>query len=94
MLRLQRGKFNMKLIEESPRSHKDIEVVIIILRLAISLQRSRDWDASRRVKIKLKNKTFKVKFPKGYLDNHPLTEADLTHEKHEIARAGYKLKFS
>ncbi|MCP4075921.1 MAG: exopolyphosphatase [Gammaproteobacteria bacterium] len=94
MVRLQRGKLHMKLIEESPRCDTDIVVIIILLRLAINLERSRDWDTSRHVKIKLKEKTFKVVFPSGYLDSHPLTKADLTQEKQEIARAGYKLKFN
>ena len=94
MVRLQRGKLNMSLIEKSPRCDKDIVVIIILLRLAINLERSRDWDTSRHVKIKLKEKTFKVVFPKAYLDSHPLTKADLTQEKQEISRAGYKLKFN
>ena len=94
MVRLQRGKLNMKLIDESPRCDKNIIVVIILLRLAINLERSRDWDTSRHVKIKLKENTFKIVFPKGYLDSHPLTKADLTQEKQEVERAGYKLKFN
>ena len=93
LLRLQRGKMKMNLIEESPRLHKDIVPIIIMLRLAISLERSRDWDASRQVRIKLKKNTFKLKFPPGYLENHPLTQADLTSEKNEVSKAGYKLKF-
>jgi len=93
LLRLQRGKMKMNLIEESPRLRRDIVPIIILLRLAISLERSRDWDASRQVKIKLKKNTFKLKFPKEYLDNHPLTRADLTSAKHEVSKAGYKLKF-
>jgi len=93
LLRLHRGKLKMQLIENSPRCHKDIVLIIILLRLAISLERSRDWDASRHVKIKLKDDELKVKFPKKYLQNHPLTEADLTQEKQEVLKAGYKLKF-
>ena len=92
MLRLQRGKFKMQLIEDLPRLHEDIILITILLRIAIILERSRDWDSSRRVKIKLKNDLIKLKFPKHYLDQHPLTLADLQQEKLEVAKAGYQLK--
>ncbi len=93
MLRFQRGKLNMEIIEASPRFHKDIVMIIIVLRLAISLQRSRDWNTSIKIKIKLKEDQLKLKFPKDYLDNHPLTKADLSQEKQEVLKAGYRLKF-
>ncbi len=93
MLRLQRGKLNMDLINDFPRSHKDIVMGIIVLRLAISLQRSRDWDTSIKIKIKLQDDVLKLKFPKKYLKNHPLTKADLKQEKQEVLKAGFKLKY-
>lgn len=93
LLRLQRGKLNLKLIDQSHRCHDDIVLVIIVLRLAISLQRSRNWDTSIQIKIKLKNNKIKLKFPANYLDEHPLTRADLKQEQQEVSKAGYQLKF-
>ncbi len=92
MLRLQRGKFKMQLIEDLPRLHKDVVLTIILLRIAIILERSRDWDSSRHVRIKLKGEAIKLKFPEHYLDQHPLTLADLEQEKLEVAKAGFELK--
>ena len=93
MLRLQRGKLKMQLIEEVPRLRENLIIIIILLRLAIILERSRDWDPSRQVKIKFKEGRFKIKFPRDYLDAHPLTRADFRQEKQEVARAGFRLKF-
>ncbi len=93
MLRLQRGKLKMLLIEELPRLHKDIVLITILLRIAIILERSRDWDSSRHVKIKFKDRQLiKLTFPEQYLDQHPLTLADLQQEKLEVTKAGYQLK--
>ncbi len=93
MLRLQRGKFKAQLIEDAHRCDRNIVLIIILLRLAITLERSRDWELSRQVKIKLKDDELKLKFPKGYLDEHPLTDADLEQEKQEVAKTGFRLKF-
>jgi exopolyphosphatase/guanosine-5'-triphosphate,3'-diphosphate pyrophosphatase len=93
MLRLQRGKFKMGLVDDMPRIRKDILLMIIVLRLAIILERSRDWDLARKVRIKRDNKKLKLKFAQEYLEKHPLTLADLKQEKIEIEKAGYRLKF-
>lgn len=92
MLRLQRGKLKLDLIEELPRIDKNIIIIIILLRLSIILERSRDWDSSRRVKIQLVDKKFTLIFPRKYLKKHPLTKADLKHESQEVIKAGYKLR--
>jgi exopolyphosphatase/guanosine-5'-triphosphate,3'-diphosphate pyrophosphatase len=93
MLRLQRGKLKMGLVEDMPRISGQILLIIIVLRLAIILERSRDWDHARKVRIRQKNHKLKLKFAQGYLDAHPLTLADLKQEKSEVGKAGYRLKF-
>ncbi len=93
LLRLQRGKIKIHLVEEFPRLNKKILLVLCLLRIAIILERSRDFDSTRLVKIKYAKKLFKLKFSKGYLDKHPLTQADLTQECIEILKLGYRLKF-
>jgi len=92
MMRLQRGKLRMDLIENMPRLPEHFELILLLLRLAIILERSRDWDGQRKLKLKLKNRKLKLKFPKKYLKHHPLTKADLKQEKLEVARLGYTLK--
>ena len=92
MLRLQRGKLKMDMIEALPRLHTACVLNIILLRIAIILERSRDWDSSRLASIKLKDGTIVLKFPKKYLKAHPLTRADLKQEAVEVAKAGYALE--
>ncbi len=92
MMRLQRGKLRMDLIENMPRLPEHFELILLLLRLAIILERSRDWDGQRKLKLKLKHRKLKLKFPKKYLKHHPLTKADLKQEKLEVARLGYSLK--
>ena len=93
LLRLQRGKIKVNLIEDFPRLDKKILLILVLLRIAIILERSRDFNSARTVKIKLKKGTFKLRFEKGYLESHPLTQADMTSEIIEIQKLGYKLKF-
>ncbi len=93
MLRLQRGKLKASLIEQNHCCNRDILLIIVLLRLAISLERSRGWDNSRQINITRKEEELRLKFPKGYLDAHPLTRADLAQEKQEAAKVGYRLKF-
>ncbi len=92
MLRLQRGKLKMEMIQALPRLPGACVLNIILLRIAIILERSRDWDSSRLVKIKLSDNRIVLKFPKKYLKNYPLTKADLRQEAVEVSKAGYKLQ--
>jgi len=92
MLRLQRGKLKMEMIQALPRLPGACALNIILLRIAIILERSRDWESSRRVKIKLSDDNILLKFPKKYLKNHPLTKADLKQEAIEVSKAGFKLQ--
>lgn len=92
ILRLQRGKLKVELVEALPRRHKHSLLIIILLRIAIILERSRDWDNSRHVSIKLRDQKIMLRFPKNYLKSHPLTKADLKQEMIEVARAGFELK--
>ena len=92
LLRLQRGKLKIQLIEEFPRLKRKTLIVLVLLRIAIILERSRDWDTSRHVCIKMKKHKFKLCFPADYLQQHPLTQTDLEQETIELQKIGYKLK--
>ena len=92
LMRLQRGKLRMELIEAMPRLPEDFDLILILLRLAIILERGRDWDSQRKLKLKRKGRKLKLKFPEHYLEEHPLTEADLNQERLEVEKLGYKLK--
>jgi exopolyphosphatase/guanosine-5'-triphosphate,3'-diphosphate pyrophosphatase len=65
----------------------------LLLRLAVVLHRARGAATPAEVSLKVENRALKLSFPKGWLDGHPLTSADLAQEADYVKVAGYKLKF-
>lgn len=66
----------------------------VLLRLAIVLNRSRGPDSvPQGIDIKVGASKIKLKFPKGWLDQAPLTAVDLEQEAHYLADAGFRLRF-
>lgn len=67
----------------------------ILLRLSVLLNRSRQDDAvpnKLKVKIRKGGRQVRMRFPDGWLDDSPLTRADLQEEKRYL-KPDYKLKF-
>jgi len=65
----------------------------LLLRLAVVLHRARGATTPAAVHLKVEPRTLKLTFPKGWLDEHPLTSADLAQEADYVKEAGYRLKF-
>jgi len=68
--------------------------MIIILRLAVLLQRNRSNTDLPEFKITLAINKISLEFPAGWLDNAPLTQADLNQEAEYLAKAKFKLVVS
>lgn len=68
--------------------------MIIILRLAVLLQRNRSNTDLPDFKITLETSKISLKFPTGWLNNAPLTQADLKQEAEYLAKAKFKLVVS
>jgi exopolyphosphatase/guanosine-5'-triphosphate,3'-diphosphate pyrophosphatase len=64
----------------------------LLLRLAVLLNRNRSPADLPRLMFKVDQKTLKLKFPAGWLMQHPLTEADLAQEAIYIKAGGYHLR--
>lgn len=64
----------------------------LLLRLAVLLNRNRSAMILPRLIFKVDENTLKLKFPEGWLVQHPLTEADLVQEALYMKAAGYRLK--
>ncbi|ADE15382.1 Guanosine-5'-triphosphate,3'-diphosphate diphosphatase [Nitrosococcus halophilus Nc 4] len=64
----------------------------LLLRLAVLLNRNRSSTALPHLIFKVDQNTLKLKFPEGWLVQHPLTEADLVQEASYVKAAGYRLK--
>ncbi|RTZ62382.1 MAG: exopolyphosphatase [Gammaproteobacteria bacterium] len=89
----QRKKLGSQRFELIPEFLKDeIKLLAILLRLAILLHRDRTDENNPLPRLTLKGKILKLRFPAGWLQQHPLTDADLCNEKALLKQAGFKLK--
>jgi exopolyphosphatase/guanosine-5'-triphosphate,3'-diphosphate pyrophosphatase len=66
----------------------------IILRLAVLLNRGRSPSLLPRIVYTARKKAFELKFPEGWLEEHPLTRADLEEEVGLLRKVGYELEFA
>lgn len=89
----QRRKFPKKEIKDLPDELQDsTKKLTILLRLAMVFNRGRSERADTFVKLKVIKKGLCLTLPKGWLDKHPLTEADLIQEAEYLAKVDIKLK--
>jgi exopolyphosphatase/guanosine-5'-triphosphate,3'-diphosphate pyrophosphatase len=94
LIRAHRRKFQAKLFGELPAPWNEAgKILAVILRLAVVLNRSRhnvppDTTLDRR------DDTIALRFPEGWLNDHPLTSADLEQEAEYLRGADLVLNFA
>lgn len=66
----------------------------ILLRLAVLLNRSRSSKPLPRVDMRVKAKTVSLRFPDGWLDDNPLTVADLEREQSYLKQIDHSLDYA
>lgn len=94
IIRTHRRKIPVGLFNELPSPwHKQSVYLTLILRLAILLHRSRDEKQLPSFKINMDKNKISLKFPKQWLEQLPLTQADLLQEADYLKTIGYKLEF-
>ena len=64
-----------------------------VLRLAVLLNRGRSPGALPSIGFEGGKKSLVLSFPAGWLEEHPLTEADLEDEAKTMKKVGYELTF-
>ena len=67
---------------------------MILLRLALVFNRGRSEQTDTYVKLAVTRKGLQLTLPEGWLNEHPLTEADLKQEKHYLKAINVRLKIS
>lgn len=72
--------------------HTKAEYLAVLLRLAVLLHRGRSAVELPRVLLQARGRAIEMRFPKGWLDEHPLTAADLELEADYLKAAGFRLK--
>lgn len=90
-----RRKFPISRFEELPSNLvTPAKRVAVILRLAVLLHRGRGNRHAQSIKAVAEGPQLTVEFEQGWLDNNPLTEADLKQERSWLKSIGIKLVFS
>jgi exopolyphosphatase/guanosine-5'-triphosphate,3'-diphosphate pyrophosphatase len=77
-----------------PPWHVKSAFLIVLLRLAVLLNRGRGPRALPGIDLAARGKTLELGFPKGWLADHPLTEADLEREAAHLRAVGFRLRAS
>ncbi|HVR29006.1 MAG TPA: Ppx/GppA phosphatase family protein [Thermoanaerobaculia bacterium] len=89
LVRAHRRKLPVELFEGRPRSWLRLAV---LLRIAVALHRSRGAAPSPpRLALEEGKRSLALRFPAGWLDQHPLTAADLDLERRYLESAGFDL---
>lgn len=78
----------------NPPWHIKAEFLIVILRLAVLLHRGRSPVALPKLAVQAKGRAVDVNFPRGWLDDHPLTAADLENEIEYLKATAFRLRVS
>lgn len=88
-----RRKLHPELIDDlTPPWHLKAEHLIVLLRLAVLLHRGRGPLQLPLIELSARGRGLEARFPRGWLDEHPLTAADLEQEVEYLRAAGFRLR--
>lgn len=94
LVRAHRRKYPQKLLKDlAPPWNDTAQSMTLLLRIAILLNRSRTMASLPEIRIGLTSNRIDLRFPAGWLDEHPLTAADLEQEAGYLGAAGIELTF-
>ncbi len=94
LVRAHRRKMPLADIRDLPHHFaQQMLRIALVFRLAVVLHRRRSASNSPPVTLSAEHTTLRLRFPRGWLEEHPLTYADLEQEAAYVKTAGYKLKF-
>jgi exopolyphosphatase/guanosine-5'-triphosphate,3'-diphosphate pyrophosphatase len=88
-----RRKLTLEGLEELvPPWDRSALYLIVLLRLAVLLHRGRSTTALPQIELSAMPRSLEVRFPPLWLDDHPLTLADLQQEVDYLRAAGFRLR--
>jgi exopolyphosphatase/guanosine-5'-triphosphate,3'-diphosphate pyrophosphatase len=94
LVRSHRRKFPAKLFRDlSAPWDEQGKSLAVVLRLAILLHRSRALTHVPPIHLEMNKSLVRLTFPAGWLEEHPLTVADLEQEAGYLAPADINLSF-
>jgi len=95
LIQSQRRQIDMQTCAGLPGSwRKKALRLAILLRLAVLLNRSRRREPLPAVALKPGKRRLRLEFPRGWLEDNPLTIADLERERGYLKEVGYRLDYA
>ncbi|HPF57450.1 MAG TPA: exopolyphosphatase [Candidatus Competibacteraceae bacterium] len=95
LVRRHRRGFPAKAFEHLPKERALLaQRLCVLLRLAVVLHRGRSRHALPMLSLQVNRQQLALRFPEGWLDANPLTQADLDAEARYLKKAGFRLAFS
>lgn len=93
LIRLHRRKLRLEHLDEfEPEHRQQLLRLAVVLRLAVILHRSRnEANPAPEVTLSADEQSLELRFPDGWLAEHPLTEADLAQEARYQHTVGLQL---
>jgi exopolyphosphatase/guanosine-5'-triphosphate,3'-diphosphate pyrophosphatase len=90
-----RRKLQLEALQDlTPPWHIKAQFLIVILRLAVLLHRGRSAEVLPKIELQPRGRSLDIAFPRGWLDSHPLTAADLENEIEYLKAANFRLRVS
>ena len=94
LVRRHRRSFSAEAFAHLPRDVAPlVERLCVLLRLAVVLHRGRSRQPLPPLALEVNARRVALRFPAGWLDEHPLTRADLDAEAYYLKKAGFRLEF-
>lgn len=94
LIRSHRRRLLPELFEELPEGWGTMGLrLCLLLRLAVLLHRSRQPDPLPELRLRAGERSLDLSFPAGWLEQHPLTSADLLREVDHLSQHGIALGF-
>lgn len=88
-----RRKLHLETLEDlTPPWYLKAEFLIVLLRLAVLLHRGRGPEQLPPIALRAKGRSLELEFPRRWLDEHPLTCADLEQETEYLKATGFRLR--
>lgn len=89
----QRRKFPAEVLDVLPVDRREAASRLsVLLRLSVTLNRSRSPQPLPRLTLRARTRGLDVAFPRGWLEHHPLTRADLEEDAQRLGQHGFALR--
>ncbi len=93
LVRRHRRSFPADAFADLPRDWaRHARRLCVLLRLAIVLHRGRSNEPLPAISLRVEGPRVRLSFPPAWLDEHPLTHADLQMEARLLRKAGFELR--